>query len=223
MPDFEPIVGRYLVGRHRGRGVSRACRGSRTGRAAVVPAHRGGGLAAISPCAERRGDHGALPRHRVRPAVSRALDAGRRLVAEEVPPHHAVLSRDDPRGVAQARAGTAGGDGLLDGRRDRAQGRGRISGRAHRHRGAGKLAPMRRGATTSCCTIRRSTAASLRRATPTGSTRRRARRKTGARIGGTTARAARAFIRATCTSTATTGTGARTSSASTPTAARSRC
>ena len=47
--------------------------------------------------------------------------------------------------------------------------------------------------------------------------------RAGARTGGTTARAARAFIRATCTSTRTTGTGARTSSASTPTAARSRC
>ena len=50
-----------------------------------------------------------------------------------------------------------------------------------------------------------------------------ARSKAGARTGGTTASRARAFIRATCTSTATTGTGARTSSASTPTAARSRC
>ena len=50
-----------------------------------------------------------------------------------------------------------------------------------------------------------------------------ARSEAGARTGGTTARAAPAFIRATCISTATTGTGAKTSSASTPTAARSRC
>src|SRR5256885_886475 len=49
------------------------------------------------------------------------------------------------------------------------------------------------------------------------------RSKAGARTGGTTARVARAFIRAMCIFTQTTGTGAKTSSASTATAARSRC
>ena len=97
------------------------------------------------------------------------------------------LSRDDPRGVARARTRAAGGDGLLDGRRDRAEGRGRIPGRAVAASSGWKARPMRRAATTSSCIIRRSTAASLRRATPTGSMRRSARRKAGARTGGTTA------------------------------------
>ena len=110
-----------------------------------MPAHRGRGFAAVPPCAQRQGGDGPLSRHRVRPAVSRPLDAGGPVVAEEVSPHHAELSGDDPRGVAQARPRAAGGDGLLDGRRDRAEGRGGVSGRACGNRRAGKLG-LRAGA-----------------------------------------------------------------------------
>ena len=107
MSDFEPIIGRYLPVDIDGA----------TYRVHVEEAGQGVPLLCLHTAgADSRQyrhvlndarDHGALPRDRVRPAVSRPLDAGGRLVAEEIPPHHAVLSGDDPRGVA-ASSGSSG-------------------------------------------------------------------------------------------------------------------
>ncbi len=98
-----------------------------------------------------------------------------------------------------------------------------LSGRADRHRRARKqrlcAGPLQRAPAPSGDPRRRAGRELHLRAQLAA----RARRRAGARTGGTTASRARACIRATCISTATTGTGAKTSSASTPTAARSRC
>ena len=148
------------------------------------------------------------------------IDAAGRLVDDEIPAHDAVLSRNHPRGMAGARTRTAGGHGLLDGRRDRAQGRRRVSGRTRRHRRARELGlragPLQRVPASSRHPRRRAVRELHLRpqlAVQPGA-------QAGARTGGTTASPGPACIRATSTSTASTGTAARTSSASTRTAAR---
>jgi len=109
--DFEPIIGRYLGvdidgARYRvhveeaGLGVPLLCLHT-----------AGADSRQYRHVVERPGDHRPFSRDRVRPAVSRPLDAAGWLVAEEISPHHADVSFDDPRGVAEARAGAARRDG----------------------------------------------------------------------------------------------------------------
>ena len=139
MPEFEPIIGRYLSVAIGGAEHRIFVEEAGQRHSTAMPPHSRRRQPAIPPRPQRRGRHRPIPRGRLRSALPRPLAAARRLVAQEVPSDYGIVSGDDPRGLAGARAGAAGGDGLLDGRGDRAQARRRVPGRADRHRRAGKL------------------------------------------------------------------------------------
>ncbi len=89
-------------------------RGGGRGHSAPLPAHRRRRRRAISRDPERSRDHVPLPCDRLRPAVARQVLAAARLRERGLPAHDRSLRRHRDGGVARARPGAAGGDGLLD-------------------------------------------------------------------------------------------------------------